>query len=213
AKSLKISKIFAPLKNINMNVNEGEFISISGPNGSGKTSLLKVMSGLMKPFSGEVKWKVKNFGFVSQSQVLLPELTLMENILLPFYLANEKHVNNHYSFQKTDFPTIIERMKSYVRRFNIQDILEKKPGTCSVGQQQRALLVRALALDCDVIFADEPEQNLDSDGRIELFESFKEVNNDYNKTIVLVTQEHPNVLKNYVTRGIKIKNSTIEEIL
>jgi len=208
----KRQRIFTPLKGINFEVFEGEFLSISGPNGSGKTSLLNVMSGVLQPFKGKVTWQADNFGFVSQEQVLLPELSIRENILLPFFLLKEQDDQGNRSFGQMD-PEILERkLEEYVKRFKIEDVLEKGPTTCSIGQQQRALLVRALTLDKDIIFADEPEQNLDSDGRVELFQSFKEANKDLKKTIVLVTQEHPDVLKNYVTRGIKIKDETISEI-
>ncbi|MHA1683711.1 MAG: ABC transporter ATP-binding protein [Promethearchaeota archaeon] len=209
AKKVGSSRIFTPLSNLNLSLFQGEFLSISGPNGSGKTSLLKVISGLMRPFSGKVTWRVSNFGYVSQSQVLLPELTLKENILLPFYLSNEGR-DTYAPVMNMEREEIEKKLNAHVKRFNIGDILEKSPRTCSVGQQQRALLTRALMMDSDVIFADEPEQNLDSDGRIELFESFKEANQTYGKTIVLVTQEHPDILKKYVSRGIKIKTRGIE---
>ncbi|HME56604.1 MAG TPA: ABC transporter ATP-binding protein [Candidatus Lokiarchaeia archaeon] len=205
-------RIFTPLKGINFEVFDGEFLSISGPNGSGKTSLLNVMSGVMQPFKGKVSWQARNFGFVSQDQVLLPELTIRENILLPYYLSKESQDDGKVPLEKME-PKILEsKLNEYVKRFMIEEILEKGPTTCSIGQQQRALLVRALTLDKDIIFADEPEQNLDSDGRVELFQSFKEANKELKKTIVLVTQEHPDVLKKYATRGIKIKEEAISEI-
>nr|MDO8110447.1 ABC transporter ATP-binding protein [Candidatus Sigynarchaeota archaeon] len=208
----KTSRIFTPLSGINLDVNEGEFLSISGPNGSGKTSLLKVMSGIMQPFKGKVSWQAINFGFVSQYQILLPELNIRENILLPFYLYKERHEHNGTFLENLNIDDLHKKLDDYVKRFKIEDILEKHPATCSIGQQQRALLVRALTMDRDVIFADEPEQNLDSDGRIELFLSFKEANTAFKKTIVLVTQEHPDVLKKYASRGIKIKDNNVVEI-
>lgn len=211
ARKLNVSRIFTPLDGIDMHVQDGEFLSISGPNGSGKTSLLKVMSGIMNPFKGKVHRKVSNFGFVSQSQVLLPELTLRENILLPFFLANEMHYSDITYIKNSDEQEIHDKLVANIKRFNIESIIDKSPRTCSVGQQQRALLTRALMMDCDVIFADEPEQNLDSDGRIELFKSFQEANRIYGKTIVLVTQEHPDVLKRYVSRCVKIKGNEIIE--
>ena len=205
-------RVFTPLKDINFEVYEGEFVSISGPNGSGKTSLLNVMSGVLQPIKGKVSWQASKFGFVSQQQVLLPELSIHENILLPYFLHKEHHEDSKIPVENMD-PEILEsKLNDYVKRFKIEDILGKGPTTCSIGQQQRALLVRALTLDKDIIFADEPEQNLDSDGRVELFQSFKEANRDLKKTILLVTQEHPDVLKKYATRGIKIKDETISEI-
>ena len=209
---LRRQRIFTPLKGINFDVFEGEFLSISGPNGSGKTSLLNVMSGVLQPFKGTVSWQASNFGFVAQDQVLLPELSIRENILLPYFLHKERQKDDNISLEKMD-PDLLERkLDEFVQRFKIEEILEKSPTTCSIGQQQRALLVRALTLDKEIIFADEPEQNLDSDGRVELFQSFKEANKELKKTIVLVTQEHPDVLKNYATRGIKIKDESISEI-
>ncbi|NMC07578.1 MAG: ATP-binding cassette domain-containing protein [Candidatus Lokiarchaeota archaeon] len=204
-------KIFTPLCDVNMDVQEGEFLSISGPNGSGKTSLLKVMSGVMEPFTGSVSWDAMNFGFVSQYQILLPELTIRENILLPFYLNDARDAGDPGTHAR-DPAAVLRKLDLYVNRFKIEDILEKHPKTCSIGQQQRALLTRALIMDRDIIFADEPEQNLDSDGRMELFQSFKEANTGFGKTIVLVSQEHPDVLRQFATRGIKIKGSNIVEI-
>ncbi|MEX2684771.1 MAG: ABC transporter ATP-binding protein [Candidatus Sigynarchaeota archaeon] len=208
----KGKKIFTPLSDVSLEVLEGEFLSISGPNGSGKTSLLKIMSGIMQPFKGIVTWQAMNFGFVSQYQVLLPELTIRENILLPFYLSYERGGMDGSNQERSNPEDIVKRLDIYVNRFKIEDILEKHPNTCSIGQQQRALLTRALAMDRDIIFADEPEQNLDSDGRMELFESFKEANSTFGKTIVLVSQEHPDVLKQFASRGIKIKGNGIVEI-
>ncbi len=205
-------KIFTPLSDVNLEVYEGEFMSISGPNGSGKTSLIKVLSGVMEPFKGTVSWQAMNFGFVSQYQVLLPELTIRENILLPFYMAGERK-NADASLREGDNPAaVLKRLDLYVKRFKIEEILEKHPKTCSIGQQQRALLTRALTMDRNIIFADEPEQNLDSDGRMELFQSFKEANSAFGKTIILVTQEHPDVLRQFASRGIKIKDNGIIEI-
>lgn len=209
---MRRERIFTPLKDINFDVFESEFLSISGPNGSGKTSLLNVMSGVLRPFKGKVSWQASNFGFVSQNQVLLPELSIRENILLPYFLYKERNDDGDLATENMNPETLESKLDEYVKRFRIEDILGKGPTTCSIGQQQRALLVRALTLDKEIIFADEPEQNLDSDGRVELFQSFKEANKDLKKTIVLVTQEHPDVLKKYATRGIKIKDEAITEI-
>ncbi len=211
AKKYKTKRIFTPLTGINLTINDGDFLSVSGPNGSGKTSLLKIMAGLMRPFKGTVLWQAFNFGFVSQQQILLPELTIKENILLPFYVSHEREDDKTASISRDDIESLHERLDNYVVRFNIEDILDKSPKTCSIGQQQRALLVRALTLDRDVIFADEAEQNLDADGRVELFESFREANRGFRKSIVLVSQEHPDVLKRYVTRSVKIKDSNLVE--
>jgi putative ABC transport system ATP-binding protein len=205
-------KIFTPLSDVSLEVYEGEFLSISGPNGSGKTSLLKVMSGVMEPFEGKVSWQAMNFGFVSQYQILLPELTIRENILLPFYMYGERKEVDAPLQGGNDAAEVNKKLALYVKRFKIEEILEKHPNTCSIGQQQRALLARALTMDRNIIFADEPEQNLDSDGRMELFQSFKEANSGFGKTIVLVTQEHPDVLKQFASRGIKIKDGSIIEI-
>ncbi len=212
SKPLAGKKIFTPLSNVNLEVHEGEFLSISGPNGSGKTSLLKVMSGVMEPFKGKVSWQAMNFGFVSQYQILLPELTIRENILLPFYIHGEQKAVETSLQAGGDACEVNKKLDLYVKRFKIEEILGKHPNTCSIGQQQRALLARALTMDRNIIFADEPEQNLDSDGRMELFQSFKEANMGFGKTIVLVSQEHPDVLKQFASRGIKIKDDNIVEI-
>jgi putative ABC transport system ATP-binding protein len=212
SKAFAGNKIFTPLSDVSLEVYDGEFLSISGPNGSGKTSLLKVMSGVMEPFKGKVSWQAMNFGFVSQYQILLPELTIRENILLPFYLHGERKEADIPPQGGDDAAEVNKKLDLYVKRFKIEEILEKHPNACSIGQQQRALLTRALTMDRNIIFADEPEQNLDSDGRMELFQSFKEANSGFGKTIVLVSQEHPDVLKQYASRGIKIKDNSIIEI-
>jgi ABC-type lipoprotein export system ATPase subunit len=212
-RGFKSGKVFTPLHDINMSVEAGEFVSISGPNGSGKSSLLKVMSGVMQPFKGLVRWQSTNFGFVSQYQILLPELTIRENILLPFYLQKERDEAGGM-LQPSDHDRKEELQKKldlYVKRFKIEEIMEKHSITCSIGQQQRALLTRALAMDRDIIFTDEPEQNLDSDGRMDLFKSFKEANVSFGKTILLVSQEHPEVLKKFATRSMKIVNENVVE--
>lgn len=211
-KSFKVGKeTVEVLKNINFSVEKGEFISIMGPSGGGKSTLLYLLGGLDKPTSGEVlidgkdlsKIKQKQMshmrrtkmGFVFQFYNLVPNLTVEDNIMLPLMLDGKK-------------------LKDYEEKLNeILDIIgmtEKRkltPRELSGGQQQRVAIARALIFEPEIIFLDEPIGNLDSKTGTEIMELFRKINVEYGKTLIQVT--HSEKSARYGTSIIRLIDGQI----
>ncbi|HGG0417821.1 TPA: ABC transporter ATP-binding protein [Clostridium sporogenes] len=181
------------LKGIDLEINEGEFISIMGPSGSGKTTLLNIMSTIDKATSGMViidskdvnslredelaRFRRDVIGFVFQDFNLLDSMTIRDNIALPLTLNSEK------------IEIILERINKLTKLLGIEKHLDKYPYQLSGGQKQRAAICRALITSPKVIFADEPTGALDSKSSVEVLECFANINKSYNTTIVMVTHD------------------------
>jgi lipoprotein-releasing system ATP-binding protein len=193
-----ISKSFTQrglvLDNLNLDVNEGDSIAIMGPSGSGKTTLMNIIGLLDKPDSGEIifkgestamfsddtsaSYRNRNVGFVFQDHLLLPHLTVSENILLPLLAAGysrkelgikEKHVN--------------ELMNSV----GISGLTERYPFQISGGEAQRVALVRSLANNPSILLADEPTGSLDIKNAEILGELLLEMNRNFGVTLLVAT--------------------------
>jgi len=184
---------FLALKNINLQLNYGQFISIVGKSGCGKSTLLNMITGIDHPTAGDVLidnehiykmseskrslWRGKNMGVVFQFFQLLPTLTLLENTMLPMDYCNM------YPFYERP-----ERAMELLKLVGLEDQAHKLPTAVSSGQQQSAAIARALATDPSIILADEPTGNLDSraaDNVLNLFESLARGG----KTILIVTHD------------------------
>lgn len=198
------------LKDISFEINEGDFIMITGSSGSGKTTLLNCISGLEKITSGTVKLnnkdfinikekemanlRRKNIGFVFQAYNLLPNLTLYENVAIASIIAGNENK---------------ERILELLEKFNLLDFKNYFPDQVSGGMQQRCAIVRSLINDPDIIFADEPTGNLDSVSSKEVMDNFQFLHKTYNKTIVMVTHSLDNL--KYANRHIRIIDGKIVE--
>lgn len=192
------------LKNISLEIEDGEFLSVIGPSGSGKSTFLLTLGGMSAPSDGKIlwdnesiydwklnrlaEWRAQKVGFVFQTFNLIPYLNVYENVRIALDLS----MNNNKNGQ--DVYTILEKMK-------LSERLEHIPGELSVGQQQRVALARALIKDPAIILADEPTGNLDPQTASEIINLLKEVNQE-GKTVVLVTH-NPDLAKN-ADRTIKI---------
>lgn len=201
------------LKNINMTINEGEFVSIMGPSGSGKSTLLYLIGGLDKPTSGTVKiagkelsvmkdkdqsiMRRRNIGFVFQFYNLVPNLNVEENVMLPLLLDGKK---------LKDYKGKLNEILEVV---NLSDRRKHTPRELSGGQQQRVALARALISDPDVILADEPIGNLDSKTGTEIMKLLKKINVEKKKTIVQVT--HSAEAAGYSQRIIYVRDGKVVE--
>lgn len=179
------------LDNINLNIEQGEFVAIVGPSGSGKSTLLHLLGGVDNPSSGEViikgesiyKLKEKELsilrrrklGFVFQFFNLIPVLTAEENIEMPVLLDNNK-IDKNYMNELLKLLGLEERRKHY-------------PSELSGGQQQRVSIGRALANKPSIILADEPTGNLDSKNSKEVLELLKYCAKKYNQTLILITHD------------------------
>lgn len=179
------------LKNINLNIEQGEFVVIVGESGSGKSTLLHMLGGVDKPTSGEVILKGQSIyklnekeisilrrrkiGFVFQFFNLIPVLTAEENIEMPVLLDGEK-INKEYKEELLKLLGLEGRRSHY-------------PSQLSGGQQQRVSIGRALANKPSVILADEPTGNLDSKNSKEILELLKYSAKKYNQTLIIITHD------------------------
>ena len=200
------------LKDINLNVEEGEFVSIMGPSGGGKSTLLYLLGGLDMPTSGSVKingvdlstlkdkelcrMRNEEVGFVFQFYNLVPNLNVEDNIALPLMIAGKN---------KNDYK---ERLDECLKIIGMEDQRKLTPRELSGGQQQRVAIARALVFDPKILFLDEPIGNLDSKTGMKIMELFREINKKYNKTIVQVT--HSGEASKYGTRLVRLVDGQIQ---
>jgi len=186
--------VFTALKNINVDIQEGEFSAIIGPSGSGKSTMMHMVGLLDKPSRGEIIVNGKDVarlddnqtsvlrnsyvGFVFQQFNLLNKLTIKENILLPVA----------YNQKSLDFDTEA-RAEMLMEKFGIISKKDSFPNRISGGQQQRVAVARALIMKPQLILADEPTGNLDHKTGNEIIGLFEQLNKDEGITIVMVTHE------------------------
>jgi putative ABC transport system ATP-binding protein len=201
----KETKVTA-LDNVNLSIEQGEFIAILGPSGSGKSTLLNVLGGLDNLSKGDIflngasyksyndeqmsKFRREKFGFVFQSFQLIPVFTVYENIVTPILLDGKK----------VDECFIDELLESL-------GVLDKKhcfPNQLSGGQQQRVAIGRALANKPSIIYADEPTGNLDTVNGEEVIRILMDGVKKYNHTVILVT--HNEKIAEYADRIIVVEN-------
>ena len=179
------------LKNVSFEINKGEYVAIMGESGSGKTTLLNILATLDKPSGGQVFLEGKdlsalkdknlaafrrdNLGFVFQDFNLLDTFSLEDNIYLPLVLSGRK------------YPEMHEKLMPLAAKLGIDKLLKKYPYEVSGGQKQRAAVARALITDPRLILADEPTGNLDHNTSMEIFDLFKRLVKEYDKTVIMVT--------------------------
>jgi putative ABC transport system ATP-binding protein len=199
------------LRGISFAVRTGEFVSIVGPSGNGKSTLLNMVTGIDRPSSGEVmvvgqqvakmsedalaRWRGGNVGIIFQFFQMLPALTLLNNVILPMELAGRYRPKERR-----------ERAMALLETVSLADQAGKLPGMVSGGQQQRAAIARALANDPPLLVADEPTGNLDSAAAHNIFDLFGKLV-DGGKTILMVT--HDKDLAAAVPRKIEIMDGRI----
>lgn len=188
------------LFDINLSINEGEFCSVIGPSGSGKSSLLNIIGALQRPTDGEVfinnkqindmndkqltEIRKKYIGFIYQSSNLMPDFTVIENVLIPFYILKGKP-------NKQD---IIEA-ENMLEKVGLKDKIKNKSTDLSGGQKQRVSVARALIGNKKIILADEPTGALDSKSGKEIFEIMKAMNKEKNITFIIITHDNEIALK------------------
>jgi putative ABC transport system ATP-binding protein len=202
------------LKHIDFSVNEGDFLSIVGPSGSGKTTLLNIIGCIDQATFGEViihghdisslndkqltDLRLHRIGFIFQTFNLIPVLTVRENVDFPLLLMKNKH------FSKKD---IRERTEKLIEEVGLQEQINQKPYELSGGQRQRVAIARALVTNPDLVLADEPTANLDSETGEKILGLMRELN-EIEKTTFIFSTHDPEVLK-YAKNVIKIKDGKI----
>jgi len=184
-----VSKSFGSssvLKDVNLSVEQGEFVAIVGFSGAGKTTLISLMAGLLQPTSGSLKLNGAEItgpgpdrGIVFQNYSLLPWLSVFENILLA-----AEAVNPTWSPA-----TLKEHVEKYVAMVNLTPARDKKPGELSGGMRQRVSVARALAMDPQILLLDEPLSALDALTRATLQDEIARIRTKHQKTIVLITND------------------------
>ncbi|MES3004645.1 MAG: ABC transporter ATP-binding protein [Patescibacteria group bacterium] len=180
------------LKGLELSVPRGQFLSITGRSGSGKSTLLYQLGLLDKPNSGEIiidgtdvsnlskeestKFRLNKLGYVFQDYALIPELTALENVLIPLLMQGLSKEQAH------------KKAVASMTKIGLGDRLNNVPSQLSGGQQQRVSIARAIAHDPDIIFADEPTANLDTETSDSVLQAFIDLNKQ-GQTIVMVTHE------------------------
>jgi ABC-type lipoprotein export system ATPase subunit len=217
--SLKnISKSFIQrgivLDNLSLDVKEGETIGIMGPSGSGKTTLMNIAGLLDKPDSGEIifrststanftvnesaYYRNKNVGFVFQEHLLLPYLSVSDNIFLPLLASG---------YSKDELAIRTEFILKLMEKTSIFNLKEKYPMQISGGEAQRVSLIRALANSPSILLADEPTGSLDAKNAENMGELLLEMNRQYGITIILAT--HSKDLAGKMSRVLQIENGKL----
>ena len=166
------------LKGVDFSVGEGEKVAIVGRSGAGKSTLLNILGGLLKPTSGTVT-RPKNFGFVFQSYHLMPELTVLENVLLPTMSRRAASLAGRAASA--------ERARELLAKVGLSDRMDHLPAELSGGERQRVALARALVTDPGLVLADEPTGNLDAMTGADILRILAELSRGGKTALVMVT--------------------------
>jgi putative ABC transport system ATP-binding protein len=209
-----VSKIFRrdtfqvkALDDVSIEIAQGEFLALMGPSGSGKTTLLNMIAAIDRPTSGELlvlgqnifassdsqsaKWRNEHIGYVFQTFNLIPVLTAFENVELPLLLTklNAKQRREH--------------VMTALKLVGLDERMHHLPKQLSGGQEQRVAIARAIVSDPTLILADEPTGDLDSQSATEVLEILKRLNEDFHKTVVMVTHDPHAASYAHITRHLE----------
>jgi len=205
--------IFSALKNIDLEIKQGEFTSIIGPSGSGKSTLMHIIGLLDQPTSGSIFIEGKDVsklnddelsslrntfvGFVFQQFNLINKLTVLENVLIPTI------------YTRSVLPyDPVEKARYLLKRFGLETKEKSFPNKISGGQQQRVAIARALIMNPQLILADEPTGNLDTKSGAEILKLLHELHDNEKITVVIVTH-NPNIAE-HTKRKIEIRDGEIQ---
>lgn len=193
-KAVNITKSYGSLavvKGVNFSLEKGEIAAIVGSSGAGKSTLLHILGTLDTPDSGDImlnntilnklsnkalsRFRNQHIGFIFQFHHLLPEFTAIENVCIPAWIAGTSKKQSN------------DRATELLERLGLKDRIHHKPATLSGGEQQRVAVARALINNPDIVFADEPTGNLDSENARHLHELLIQLRNEYQQAFLIVT--------------------------
>lgn len=199
------------LQNVNLKINQGEFLSIIGPSGSGKSTLLYLLGGVEEPTKGKVfvnnqdltaldekqlcDFRRKTVGFIFQDFNLIPTLNCIENVIIPLmpYTKNLDEVK--------------KRAKELLKTVGLERRYNHKPSELSGGERQRVAVARALINNPEIVLADEPTGELDSKTGIGVIKLMRKLNEKNNTTFLIVTHDHN--ITHYTQRVIMLRDGKI----
>jgi putative ABC transport system ATP-binding protein len=186
-------QILPVLNDINLEIDDGEFLALMGPSGSGKTTLLNLIAGIDRADSGLIlvgsvditslsetelaQWRATNVGFIFQFYNLIPVLTAFENVELPLLLVDLSKKERR------------EHVEMVLRLVNLEDRMDHYPGQLSGGQQQRVAIARAVVTDPAILVADEPTGDLDRVSAEDILRLMERLVHNLGKTIIMVTHD------------------------
>jgi ABC-type lipoprotein export system ATPase subunit len=198
------------LRGVDLSIEAGEYVAISGASGSGKSTLLQLLGGLDSPTSGEVlfenaalgsaihldDYRAHRIGFVFQAFYLLPTLRALENVQVPMLAVNGSASNR------------ADRAEALLRELGLEHRLTQYPNELSAGERQRVAIARALANNPSILLADEPTGNLDSVNSARIMEILTGIQKKRGMTLIIVT--HENDIANAAPRHIRIRDGKVE---
>lgn len=197
------------LRGVDLTINAGEYVAISGPSGSGKSTLLQLLGGLDSPTDGEILlhnkplgkaigldvYRAQHVGFIFQAFYLLPTLNALENVQVPM-LGGAKNGFNR-----------LKRAQDLLGAMGIDYCVRQYPNQLSAGERQRVAIARALANNPEILLADEPTGNLDSENTTRIMDVLKKLHSERGMTLVIVT--HENEIAEAAPRHIRMRDGKI----
>ena len=189
----KGTTVVTPLKDLDLDVDQGSFLALMGPSGSGKTTLLNLIAGIDSPTSGSLdiggsniagmsrgkltRWRAENVGYIFQLYHLVPILSAFENVELPLLLSSLSRKERR------------ARVLTALELVGLADRVQHTPAELSGGQEQRAAIARAIVANPSLIVADEPTGDLDRESATQILGLLRELVNEHGKTVIMVTHD------------------------